>query len=239
MNKNYFMLFLATLLIAPSTGYFVSTLFEFSPFVNFILGVTIFGTIFFSALATFMPKELNLTPDSKPSVFLFLLIIFFGLSQFVINTVRFYNESVKITNQFNQKMNERLGFYNTMYLIYTQKTEMANVNKQTFIEVAKILMDGRKDGQNLSWKWVQENQPVPFAEFTHFYNQISEYVEKQRNGFFSLEKECMSLATAHDNLLQSFPNNMYNLFVNRKRLLHTYSILSEKAIQSYQTKLEQ
>lgn len=27
----------------------------------------------------------------------------------------------------------------------------------------------RKDGENVTWKWVQENQQIPFEEFTILY----------------------------------------------------------------------
>jgi hypothetical protein len=238
MNKNFSMLFLANAFVAPSAAWFLSTTFNFGPFANFLLAVCVFGLLFFNALAAFAPKELNLTTESRVPTFLFVLLIVGGLLTPITSMTKLYNQSVSLTNQYKQKLNERVGFYNTMYVTYAEKNKITNVNKEAFIEIAKILMENRKDGANLSWKWVQENQPVPFSEFSAFYKDLSAYVETQRTGFFALEKECQSLMTKHNTMLQTFPNNVYNIVLNRPMLEYKYGVLSQKTIDTFKTGIE-
>ena len=66
------------------------------------------------------------------------------------------------------------GYYN----IFIDKSKNANINKETFIEVTNIVMSARKDSQNLAWKWNQENQNIPFEEFTYFYKELSSFISE-------------------------------------------------------------
>ncbi len=119
------------------------------------------------------------------------------------------------------------------------KDKVAKINKETFIQVATIIMENRKDGDNLSWKWVQENQRIPFEEFTSFYKDLSGFIETQRQGYFNLEKECQSIATANNMLLDSFPNNVYNIVLRRPYIKYEYGFTSEITDRIFATKKEE
>lgn len=63
----------------------------------------------------------------------------------------------------------------------------------------------RKDGENVTWKWVQENQQIPFEEFTKFYTQLNEFIISKRNEYYNIEVECQKIAYENNKLLDIFP----------------------------------
>jgi hypothetical protein len=139
-----------------------------------------------------------------------------------------YNTSKIYVNKYDQKTKERLGYYDNMWKTYSTKNSIAGVNKDIFIEVAKIQMEPRKDGASVAWKWVSENSQIPYHEFTAFYKDLSSFIETQRGGYYALEKACQEIATQHNMLIDTFPNNMYNkYFVKRPKIEYEYGFLSD------------
>lgn len=57
-----------------------------------------------------------------------------------------------------------------------------------------IHMEGRHDGAQVTWKWLQENQNIPYSEFTKFYGDLSGFVNGQREEYYKLEEACMETA---------------------------------------------
>ena len=80
--------------------------------------------------------------------FVFILLGFLLPGLFVIGN--FYNETIVMQANYMQKSQEKNGFYDKLYKSYVQKTDIATVNKDAFIEVSKIIMENRKDGEHLS-----------------------------------------------------------------------------------------
>lgn len=149
-----------------------------------------------------------------------------------------YNKSVTYHNQFGQKTTEKKGFYDKLWKTFIQKEQIRDLNKETFITIAKIQMENRKDGQNITWKWVQENSPIPYAEFTKFYSDLSAFIETQRNEYYALEKECQTIATANNMLIDTFPNNIYNKFLGREHINFSYGFLSDSTNKVFESKME-
>lgn len=149
-----------------------------------------------------------------------------------------YNESIKYNKQYDQKTMERKGYYDKLWKTFTQKEKITNLNKDVFIQVAKIQMENRKDGQNITWKWVQENTPIPYSEFTKFYSDLSTFIETQREGYYQLETQCQTISTAHNLLIDTFPNNIYNSILKIKRINFEYGFLSDSTNSIFSTKKE-
>jgi gamma-glutamylcysteine synthetase len=99
-------------------------------------------------------------------------------------------------------------------------------------------MDGRRDGEKLTWKWLQENQPVPYEDFSNFYVDLSQFVETQRAGYLALEIKSQNIAKANNILLQSFPNNIYNKVLNRSQIDYKPGFTSTKTQQIFQHGIE-
>lgn len=162
-----------------------------------------------------------------------LTVIIFAFALSIPKLFNLYNQTTVYKNQFEQKMKERLGFFDKLWETYDTKTSLTLQNKETFIEVAKIIMENRRDGANLSWKWLTENQKIPFEEFTVFYKDLSSYIETQRSGYQNLEMQCLQIATSHNILIKTYPSKLYNVILNIKPLEFEYGYLNEKTKNTF------
>jgi hypothetical protein len=149
-----------------------------------------------------------------------------------------YNTSIVYKNNLKQKEEARLGYYDNMWKTYMTKNSICLLNKETFIEVTRLMMEARKDGSGLAWKWVQENQNVPYHEFTKFYADLSTFIEDQRKGYYALELECQNIVRQQNILLDSFPNNIYNKVLNIQRLESKYGFLSDSTNKVFKSGVE-
>lgn len=135
----------------------------------------------------------------------------------------FYNKEVSLRNTFTQKMDERTAFYDKMSKTITQKSQVAVKNDASFRENVDIIMAGRKDTENLTWKWLQEINPnANYDQVAALYADLSRSIEGQRAGFFEQEKVLQDVVKQHSNLLDHFPNNFINnTFFNKDKLDYT------------------
>ena len=168
------------------------------------------------------------------SVFILLGFLVPGL--FII--CNFYNETIVMQANYMQKSQEKSGFYDKLYKSYVQKTDIATVNKDAFNEVSKIIMENRKDGEQLSWKWVRENQQIPYSEFTYFYKDLSSYIETQRDQYFAIEKQCQVLAKDFNVYISTFPNLLYAKLLGIKSIEFEYGFLSDHTNSVFKSKVE-
>jgi len=170
------------------------------------------------------------------------LLILYGLFHFgsIIckDNVKLYNYSKKYKHQYIQKVQEKLGFYDKLWKTYLQKDKITNINKETFIEVTKIIMENRADGENVTWKWLQENQNIPYSEFTVFYKDLSQFIETQREGYFAIERQCQEIAKRNNIMIDTFPNNIYNRLLKIEEINFEYGLLSDSTNNVFKTGIE-
>lgn len=170
------------------------------------------------------------------SIAIFMLFVIFAIGRSVVLTsIEIYNSNIEYVNQYEQKSQERKGYYDKLWKTYVQKSQIAELNKDVFIEVTKSIMEGRGDGSQLAWKWVQENQQIPYSEFTKFYSDMSTFISSQREGYFNLEKECMEIAKKNNIMLLTFPNNIYNKFLGCEKIKFNYGFTSSKTKTTFET----
>jgi hypothetical protein len=153
-------------------------------------------------------------------------------------SVSMYNKSKMYHNDYTQMVQEKKGFYDKLWKTYLTKEKITNINKETFIQVAKIIMENRKDGDKISWKWVQENQQIPFSEFSKFYEDLSNFIAAQREGYFNIEKQCQLIANMNNTLLDTFPHNIYNKVLGCQRIKFEYGFLSDSTENVFRSKKE-
>jgi len=189
-------------------------------------------------------KTTNVKPTNFKKYILYfigiviLLYSFGGLKTTFKDCKTIYNTSKLYHNSYTQKVQEKEGFYDKLWKTYLQKEKITNVNKETFIQVTKVIMENRKDGSQLTWKWIQENQQIPYEEFTKFYSDLSNFITSQREGYFNIEKECQIIANKNNTLLDTFPNNMYNKFLKCERIKFEYGFTSDSTQTVFKTKKE-
>lgn len=183
-------------------------------------------------------KDTEGNPFGKVAGLLVLLLLVIGASRFYKDSKVIYNQTVVYQNDYAQLSQEKETYYDNMWKSYTLKHNVLIENKATFIEVTKLIMDGRRDGEKLTWKWLQENQPVPYEDFSNFYVDLSQFVETQRAGYLALEVKSQNIAKANNILLQSFPNNIYNKVLNRTQIDYKPGFTSTKTQQIFQHGIE-
>lgn len=185
------------------------------------------------------------TPSLKnmklKTIIIWLIVIFSGIwitKKAIKKTSFIYNTSVVYNKNYDQVKNERIGYYDNMWKTYMTKEKIALMNKDVFIEVASLQLEARKDGSQVAWKWVQENTQIPYSEFTKFYSDLSNYIESKREGYYALEKKCMSIVTSHNMMIDTFPNNLWNKIVGRKHLEFNYGFTSDSTQKVFSTRKE-
>lgn len=146
----------------------------------------------------------------------FALLIFIGGC-----VVSKSNQDNRLRNQFNQKITERTAFYDKMWKTLSQKSQIALRNDTSFRENINIIMAGRRDAQNVVFKWITETNPnANYAEVSALYQDLSRAVEAQREGFFTQEKVIQDIKLQHDNLLTTFPGSLILSILGRKHLVY-------------------
>jgi hypothetical protein len=143
------------------------------------------------------------------------IVVFFS------NFVSFSNTEIDLRNTFDQKIEERTSFYDKMYKVIAQKTQIAVKNDESFRQNINIIMEGRKDAPQVFMKWITESNPnANYSEVSVLYQDLSRSVEAQREGFFNEEKVIQDVVKQHKNHIQKFPNSFYNIFMGRQALVY-------------------
>lgn len=149
-------------------------------------------------------------------------IVLIAAIVFFSNIIGFSNQEIDLRNTFQQKEKERVSFYDKMHKIISQKTQISVKNDESFKENVNIIMEGRKDSEQVFFKWITETNPnANFEQVSLLYQDLSRAIEAQREGFFIQEKVLSDIERQHKNLLQKFPNSFYNFFLGRKLLEYT------------------
>lgn len=121
-----------------------------------------------------------------------------------------YNANIAYNATYAQNSQKIASLYDYYYHTKQEKNEIIGLNRADFFAITQIVFTNRADGKNLAWKWLQENQPVPYEQFTKFYADLSGFIESKRAEIYSIEQQKQSIVATQHVLLGSFPNNWYN-----------------------------
>ena len=166
-----------------------------------------------------------------------ILLIWIGSCTATVydKSVLLYNTNQQLVADYSQKTSEQISTYDANYLTFKQKSEVTAINKETFIAVTDIIMAGRKDGQGLAWKWVTENQPIPYTEFSSFYKDLSAFTEQQYGAMAAIEQQKQQLVKEQTLLIHKFPNNIYNRWLKIKPLQYKAGYISDQTKELFKT----
>ena len=166
-----------------------------------------------------------------------LLFLTFGITSYE-HTKSLYNISINYQNHYTQLSQEKETYYDNMWKSYQLTDNIIIRNKETFIEVTQLVMGARKDGDKVTWKWLQENQPIPYNEFTKFYEHLINFIQSQRAGLLDIEKQSQDIAKRNNTLLDTFPNVMYNKVLNLPRIDYKPGFTSTRTQKVFKTGIE-
>jgi hypothetical protein len=175
-----------------------------------------------------MPKNI------KIAIFVIVLLITSSLIQNCYqNSKTMFNQSKTLELEYVNIENSQIVTWDSYYLNFQEQNENVKLSKEGFIELTQIVMSSRKDGQNLAWKWVQENQNIPFEEFTHFYKQLSGFISQRFDENLAIENRKLDIVQQQNLLISTFPNNVYNWFLKIKPLNYKVGFISEQTKQKF------
>jgi hypothetical protein len=179
----------------------------------------------------FLPVKL---PGSLIFWIVMIIIVYNGII-FGGKLSNLYNRSIVYNKEYSKATQALDGYYDNMWKTYATKEKLTFLSKDAFIQVTSIIFDGRKDGASVAWKWVHENQQVPYDQFLSFYKDLSNYAEQKRDGYYALEVNRQQIAAAHNMLIDTFPNNYYNKVLNRPHIDYKYGMLSDSTVKVFAT----
>lgn len=253
ITKNYqlgIFYFICCVLIAILTAYLFNT---FSGAMCMALATPMaFAAVVFASLGVFktflerggiidtqdLEKPIDLKIKAKFLIILAILAVGFYMLKPIKPIVRMYNTNIAYVNKYEKVQQERKMFYDKMWKTYLTKNVICELNRETFIAVTEIIMEGRSDGQNVSWKMVHENQPIPYDQFTSFYKDLSNFVTSQRESYFNLERQAMEVIQQQNGMLDSFPNNLYNAVLKIEKLKYSPGFTSTQTERVFDSKIE-
>jgi len=213
--------------------------------------IWVYSVLFFFYIVILMRKTLdeNLEFDfsdddgntkyyANVKTFIAAIIILIFSINFYSNSKFIYNTSSIYQNQNTQLNQSKETFYDNMWKSYQLTDNVVIQNKETLLEVTKIVMNARKDGDKLTWKWLQENQPIPYSEFTKFYGHLIEFIQTQRAGLLAIENQAQQVAQQNNTLLDTFPNVLYNKVLNMPHIQYKPGFTSTKTQDVFETGIE-
>ena len=178
-----------------------------------------------------MPKNI------KIAITIILLMVCYSTCSSVANKGKeLYNTSVSQRTQYAALLQKQVTTYDAYYLSFSEQYNIAGVTKEAFIQVTQIIMSGRTDGKNVAWKWVRENQQIPYDGFTSFYENLTQFVRERYKQLLVLEDNKQLIVQQNNELLYTFPNNLYNHFLHIQPLAYTYGYLSDSTKKLYNIK---
>ena len=152
------------------------------------------------------------------------------------DTKAIYNTSVEYETQYDAQTQNLISTFDSYYLSYTDQYGATSVSKEGFIELAKIAMSARADGANLAWKWVKENQPMPYAEFSSFYVNLVEFTKERYSQVLAIERQRQSIVQSHNKNITVFPNNIYNRYLKIKPIEYKAGYISDSTRKLFNIK---
>lgn len=184
-------------------------------------------------------KSISMTKWFWYSILFVVFILTVKLSNVVWNgSVFVYNQDKVFHYSYNQKGQELVIFYDKQWKTFKEKKNIRDDNNEMCLTVAKIVMGSRKDGDKITWKWVSENQNIPFEEFTSFSKDLSSFIEEQRKGYYEIEKERQIIAQKQNILLDTFPNNIYNKIIGCEKITNEPGFTSDSTKKIFKLREE-
>jgi hypothetical protein len=97
-----------------------------------------------------------------------------------------------------------------MYKVLSNKLQVAKINDTSYYKNLLAVTINRKDGEQIMWKWVKENNAnMNFNEVSALYNNIMVSIDNERLQLFSIEKELQTCKYNYEILHNQFPSKMY------------------------------
>jgi len=137
----------------------------------------------------------------------------------IATSISFSQSEIELSNQFNQKLNERTTQFDNMKKKLSMNSQIAKINDSSLLRLVKAQMEGQKIGENTAFVWIQQSNPsISFSEVSKIYDKLGRLVEAERDQFKQREEMLQDIKYQHENLINKLPGSLINLFLKRKPL---------------------
>lgn len=134
------------------------------------------------------------------------LILFSIIGVFSLYVITSNNE-IKLSNKISAQNEVCRSFYDRLWKILQQKTQVAEKYENSFKEIYPQLIAGRYSQDNGSlMKWITESNP----DFdVSLFQDLMTTIESERIGFFNEQKKLIDMNNEHKIMRQTFPNSFF------------------------------
>ena len=154
-------------------------------------------------------KKLAIAGIGVVGVALLAAVMVFGMG------IGFHNKEVKLRNLIVNKQTDNKSQMDKMWKTISQVAQVTDDQKAALIDVFQAYTEGRGSTGGGLMKWVQE--AVPNVDQSTFQN-LQNIVTAERDGFAMRQKEILDFKREHDNLIDTFPNNIFAALLSRDKI---------------------
>lgn len=156
--------------------------------------------------------KILITIGALIGAFLLAAVVLFGMG------VGFHNKEVKLRNLIVNKQTDNKNQMDAMWKNIAQTAEVAEKDRQSLMEIFQQYAAGREsNNKGMLMKWVTESCPQ-VAVNSQTFDKLMNIIVSQRDGFKFRQTELLDFKREHDNLLDTFPNNIFAAVLNRHKI---------------------
>ncbi len=155
-------------------------------------------------------KEIKEFLASIPKSLAWVVLIGLPILILVISYFSISNSEIRLKNSFDAAVSKRTTQYDNMWKTWAGKAQIAVKNDSAFQNIVNIQMNGQKDGENVTWKWIQQSNPsASFGQVQALYSDLSRCIEAKRDEFMECETELQDLNREHEDMLSVAPSSWF------------------------------
>lgn len=176
-------------------------------------------------------------PILKIVLVLFLFGAIISCSQTIYkNSTEMFNSSKTSSIEYNKVCNLQVITFDNDFLSFKEQYQISDINKDVFLNTTNIIMSARKDGEHVAWKWAQENTHIPYEEFTVFYKNLTSFTVERYQKQINFETQKLNIVSEQNRLITTFPNNIYNKWLNIAKLEYKFGYVSDTTSKLFNLK---
>lgn len=154
--------------------------------------------------------------DLKTILVGFLVVLVIVVFTTIGSVSDLYNKEITLRNQIMAKQQENKSDFDNMWKKIKQVSGVSDKYKDGFAEILTSYTSGRKsESKNMMMQW--GNEAVPNFD-SSMYKQLNNIIVSSRDDFTLSQKQLIDLNRAHDNLLDTFPNNIIFHILGTKKI---------------------
>lgn len=166
--------------------------------------------------------------------FIYLGFSLIALIYLTTLSISYYNQSVDIELSYKTNLNKRGVLFNTMRKETHEYFKLAKIVDTSYSKLVELVASSRKDGENLFWRWAQENNPnANYSEVSTLYYKLFDKIETLRGAVNASETLIQLSVNEWEKLHRTIPSRLF-LFYQEPKLPYK-PILSTEARITNQT----